>query len=68
MKTLATIAPSLIAIAASLFLVLSSMFAFGGGISGTNSERGSYLICAVIALAVAMAAMSAIAKLNRKRE
>lgn len=68
MKTLATIALSLIAIVASLVLVLSSICAFGGGIGGTNSERGSYLLCAIIALAVVVAAMSAIVKLNRQRD
>ena len=66
MKTLATIVLSLIVIVAALVLVLSSMCAFGGGISGTHSERGSYIICAIVAFAVVVAAMSAIGKLNRK--
>jgi hypothetical protein len=59
MKTLGTIVLSLVAIVASLVLVLSSICAY-------TSPRGSYFICALIALAVVVAAMSAIGRLNRK--
>ena len=63
MKTLATITLSLIAIIASLIVVLSTICAFSGGIAG---HKASYLIFVVIALAVVAAAMSAIGKLNKK--
>ena len=65
MKTLATIALSLIAILASLVLVLSTVCAFNGGFLN-RSDRSSYVFCAIIAFAVLVAAMWAIAKLNRK--
>jgi hypothetical protein len=66
MKTLATIGLSLVAIVASLVLVLSAVCAFyGGGLSGT-SDRGTYVLCAIVSLAFVVAAMWAIAKLNRK--
>jgi hypothetical protein len=64
MKTLATITLSLIAIIASLIVVLSTICAFSGGIAGHKDP--SYLIFVVIALAVVAAAMSAIGKLNKK--
>ena len=59
MKTLQTVVLSLVAIVASLVVVLSSICAY-------MSPRSSYVICALIALAVVVAAMSAIGKLNRK--
>jgi hypothetical protein len=64
MKTLATIALSLIAIVASLVLVLSTICAFSGGFGG--GDRGSFVLCAVVSLIVVTAAMSAINRLNRK--
>jgi len=64
MKTLATIALSLIAIVASLTLLLSTICAFNGDMLGHKDP--SYLIFAVIALAVVAVAMSAIGKLNKK--
>jgi hypothetical protein len=64
MKTLGTIVASLVAIIASLVLVLSSICVFGGALGGGN--RTPFVICALIALAVVLAAVWAIAKLNRK--
>jgi divalent metal cation (Fe/Co/Zn/Cd) transporter len=64
MKTLATIALSLIAIVASLILVLSTICTFKGDIAG--HKEPSYLICAVVALAVVVVTLWAIAKLNKK--
>jgi hypothetical protein len=65
MKTLATIVLSLVAIVASLVLVLSTVCAFTGGFSG-SSDRSSYELWAVLSLAVVVAAMWAISRLNRK--
>ncbi|MGA8442615.1 MAG: hypothetical protein WB762_11055 [Candidatus Sulfotelmatobacter sp.] len=64
MKTLATIALSLIAIVASLILVLSTICTFKGDIAGHKDP--SYLICAAIALAVVVVTMWAIGRLNQK--
>jgi hypothetical protein len=64
MKTLATIILAVVAIIASPGLVLSTLCAFAGGFSGR--ERGAYVICAAVALAVVAAAMSAIGRLNKK--
>ncbi len=64
MKPLATIALSLIAIVASLILVLSTICTFKGDIAG--HKEPSYLICAVVALAVVVVTLWAIAKLNKK--
>jgi hypothetical protein len=64
MKTLWTILLSLVAIVASLALVLSTICAFRGDMFGHKDPV--YLICAVGALAVVVAAMWAIGKLNRK--
>jgi mannitol-specific phosphotransferase system IIBC component len=66
MKTLATVVLSLIAIAASLVLLLSTVCAFTGGVV-SGGDRSSFVICAVVSLAVVIAAMSAINHLNRKR-
>lgn len=66
MKTLATIGLSLIAIIASLVLVLSTLCAVNGDLGGT-SNRGSYILCALIALAVVAAAMWTNGKLSRKQ-
>jgi hypothetical protein len=60
----ATIALSLIAIVASLVLVLSTLCAFNRGIGG--SSHPAYLICAMVALAVVVAAMWAIGRLKNK--
>jgi hypothetical protein len=64
-KTLGTVFLSLVAIAASLILVLSTLCAYGGGLNGTN-DRGSYVLSAIVSLAFVVAAMWAIAKLNKK--
>jgi hypothetical protein len=56
MKTLGTVVLALLAIMASLVLVLSSICAFGGAPG----------IWALLALAVVVAAIWGIAKLNRK--
>ena len=64
MKTLRTIFLSLVAIVASLVLVLSTLCAYGSGLSG--SDRATYVLCAIVSLAFVVAAMWAIAKLNRK--
>jgi hypothetical protein len=63
-KTLATIALSLIAIVASLALVLSTVCAFSGDIMGFR--RPAYLISVLVALAVVVAAMWVIGRLNKK--
>jgi hypothetical protein len=63
MKTLATIVLALIAIVASLTLGLSTICAFNGDPAGHKDP--SYLICALIALAVVVT-MWAIGKLNKK--
>jgi hypothetical protein len=65
MKTLATIVLSLVAIVASLVLVLSTVCAFTGGISG-SSDRSSYELWAVFSFAVVAAAMWTIRRLNRR--
>ena len=65
MKTLGTIVLSLIAIVASLVLVLSTVCAFNGGIIN-GEKRPAYVICAIVSLAVVIAAMWAIGKLNKK--
>jgi len=65
MKTLATIALSLVAIVASLVLVLSAVCAFNGGLLG-SSDRSSWVFCAIIAFAIVVAAMTAISRLNRR--
>ena len=64
MKTLATIALSLIAIIASLVLVLSSLCAISGGPLGR--DRFPSAIYALVALAVVIASMRAISRMNRK--
>jgi len=64
-KTLRTIFLSLVAIVASLVLVLSTLCAYGGGLNGTN-DHGSYVLCAIVSLAFVVAAMWAIARLNKK--
>ena len=64
MKILGTIALSLVAIAASVVLLFSSMCAFNSGIS--SSDRLSFTLCALIALAVIAAAIWGNARLNRK--
>jgi hypothetical protein len=64
-KTLRTIFLSLVAIVASLVLVLSTLCAYGGGLNGT-SDRGTYVLCAMVSLAFMVAAIWAIAKLNRR--
>ncbi len=64
MKTLATIVLSLVAIVASLILVLSTICTFNGDIAGHREPW--YLICAVISLAVVVVTMWAIGKLNKK--
>ena len=66
MKTLATIVLSLIAIVASLVLVLSTICAFTGGFSGSR-DNSSYVVCALVSLVVVVVAMSTINRLNRKR-
>ena len=66
MKTLATIALSFIAVAASLCFVLSSVCAYNGGISGTPSEHRAYFFWAIFYLAIVVAAMTTISKLNRR--
>ena len=65
MKTLGTIGLSLVAIGASLVLVLSTVCAFNRGFLN-SSDRSSYVFCAIIAFAIVVAAVWAIAKLNRK--
>lgn len=67
MKTLATVILAFVAIIASLFFVLSSICSFTGGFTGTG-DRPSYISCAIVALAVIIAAMFAISKINRKSE
>jgi hypothetical protein len=64
MKTVWTILLSLVAIVASLVLALSTICAFRGNIFGHKDPV--YLICSVAALAFVVAAMWAIAKLNKK--
>ncbi len=66
MKTLATIVLSLIAIVASLVLVLSTTCAFTGGFSGSR-DRSSYIVCAAVSLVVVVVTMSSINRLNRER-
>jgi hypothetical protein len=66
MKTLATIVLSLVAIVASLALVLSTVCAFSGGFSG-SSDRSSYVLCAIISFVIVAAAMWTISRLSRKR-
>jgi hypothetical protein len=64
MKTLGTVVLALLAIMASLVLVLSSICAFGGA---PGSGYGTpFVIWALLALAVVVAAIWGIAKLNRK--
>jgi hypothetical protein len=65
MKTLGIIVLSLIAIGASLVLVLSTICTFRGGMF-TGQKDPAYLICAIVALAVVVATMWAIAKLNKR--
>ena len=65
MKTLRIIFLSVVAIVASLVFVLSTLCAYGGGLGGTN-DRGSYVLCAMVSLAFVVAAMWAIANLNKK--
>ena len=65
MKNVATIVLSLIAIVASLVLVLSTVCAFKGGFI-TGEKRPAYLICAIVALAIVVIAMWAIGRLNKK--
>jgi len=64
-KALRTIFLSLVAIAASLVFVLSTLCAYGGGLGGTN-DRGSYVLCAMVSVAFVVAAMWAIAKMNKE--
>jgi hypothetical protein len=64
MKTLGTVVLALVAIMASLVLVLSSICVFGGAVGSGN--RTPFVICALLALAVVVAAISGIAKLNRR--
>jgi hypothetical protein len=64
-KALRTTFLSLVAIVASLILVLSTLCAYGGGLNGT-ADRGSYVLCALVALAFVVAAIWAIAKLNKE--
>lgn len=66
MKTLATVVFSLVAIVASLVLVLSTICTFSGGMYGRES-RGPFLICALIALAVVVVSIWAIRQINRKQ-
>jgi hypothetical protein len=66
MKTLATIVLSLIAIVASLVLVLSTICAFTGGLSGSR-DHSSYVACAVVSFVIVVVAMSTINRLNRKQ-
>jgi hypothetical protein len=65
MKTLRAIFLSRVAIVASLVLVLSTLCAYGSGLNGTN-DRGSYVLCAMVSLAFAVAAIWEIAKLNKE--
>jgi hypothetical protein len=65
MRTLATIVLSLVAIAASLVLVLSTVCAFTGGFSG-SSDRSSYVLCAIVSSAVIALVMLANSELNRR--
>ncbi|HLW86601.1 MAG TPA: hypothetical protein VKR60_15395 [Candidatus Sulfotelmatobacter sp.] len=64
MKTLATIVLSLIAIVASLALIISGTCALNGDITG--HQDASYVIYAIVSLAVVVAAMWANRKLDRK--
>jgi hypothetical protein len=64
MKTLGTVVLALLAIMASLVLVLSSLCVFGGPVG--SGDRTPFVICALLALAVVVAAILGIAKLNRK--
>lgn len=66
MKALRTIFLSLVAIVASLIFVLSSLCAYGGGLNGTHDDRWSYVLCAVVSLAFVVAAIWAIATLNKE--
>jgi hypothetical protein len=66
MKTLATIVLSLVAIVASLVLVLSTVCAFNGGMMG-SSDRSSYVLFAIISFAIVAVAMWTISRLSRKR-
>jgi predicted benzoate:H+ symporter BenE len=65
MKTPLTIVLSLIAIVASLALVLSTVCTFNRGLIN-GEKRLAYVICAVVSLSVVIAAMWAIGKLNKK--
>jgi hypothetical protein len=64
MKTLWTILLALVAIVASLVFVLSTICTFRGDMFG--HEDPVYLICDIGALALVIAAMWAIGKLNKK--
>jgi hypothetical protein len=64
MKIVWTILLSLVAIVASLVLVLSTICTFRGDMFGHKDPV--YLICDIGALAVVIAAMWAIGKLNKK--
>ena len=66
MKVLATIALSLVAIVASLVLLLSTVCAISGGGAGGNGALGAAIICGHVALLVDIVSISAIGKLNRK--
>ncbi len=63
MKTIRTIFLSLVAIVASLVLVLSTLCAYS---ESGSSDRGTYVLCAIVSFAFVVAAMWAIVKLNRK--
>ena len=65
MKTLWTVVLSLIAIGASLVFILSTICTFNGGVFSGQKDP-AYLICAIVALAVVVATIWAIAKLNKR--
>ncbi len=65
MKTLWTVVLALIAIGASLVFILSTICTFNGGVFSGQKDP-AYLICAIVALAVVVATIWAIAKLNKR--
>jgi hypothetical protein len=64
MKILGTIALTVVVLVSSLVVFLSSVCAFSSGFGA--SGRLSFAICAAVALAVDVAAIWGIARLNRK--
>ena len=66
MKTLATVVLAVISVIASLCFVISGLCAYTGGINGLSGRQPLYFAWAVFYLAIVIAAMTAIKRLNRK--